>query len=465
MPILFLSYTKKDRILANRIAIDLRHAGRSVWHDESENLLGHDVLDPRYDGIRNSHFLAFLITTDFVESTWVREQLNETVVQQIEKNGACIIPLLFQNCPTPDALKGEHPVDFRASYEKGLDQLLRVVTMTAFPKELAEKKTELEGLFISKKDDVESLARLMLTPEKGKNEEIKLSEHFADKNIATLEATIHDCISILDHLISIEDSESILLDYYSEARELSAMILDYNKESLYFAYLLENSPVTIHNLIMQGIASANAGLKERAINSFRSAIRLFCEAQNLSPDDPETWEASLIKLVYTITRHIRVELTYAKLYRNLIMFRDKVKLIERLGTVMDCFDEALERESVFTFEKESSCFNYGKLLAVIGLTKRALVYLRKAQQLGSTEAEFVEAGIDITALEEGIETMERSKRQGGEQTLHITPIQLPNFFLQFGQPPQEFEEVIKKAAPEFFKEVIEDYEVFEKPRS
>ncbi|MCD6353279.1 MAG: hypothetical protein J7M06_03605, partial [Proteobacteria bacterium] len=89
-------------------------------------------------------------------------------------------------------------------------------------------------------------------------------------------------------------------------------------------------------------------------------------------------------------------------------------------------------------------------------------YLAKAKQLGCLDSEFKEAGIDIALLEQETKKMEKDIKDGVEQNLHLSVIQFPNFFLQFGYPPQNFEDMIKNSAPDFYKEIIEDYKVFEK---
>jgi len=462
MPNLFLSYASQDKDLANKLVVDLRNAGISVWVDKNERLAGHDTVDEVYDGIRNSQFLALLLTPELIQSKWLSQELDTARVEAIEKDGVTIIPLIFKNSSIPEVLKTKKYIDFKGDYESGLTQFLQVFTTPAFPREIAEKKLELEDILNKSKKEIDSLARLMLTPKKLGENKYTAPEHYSDKNIEKLKNKIIHSINLLDHLISIEDSEDFLLNYYGEARELSSMILDYKRESLYFTYLLANSPVNIHNLIMQGIANANAGQKIRGVDSFSKAIRLYFEFQQPPGDDAGKFETSLIKFVYTVTRHIRIELTYTKPFRDLIIFKDKEKLIDRLERTMDCLDAALGKESIFAFEEEASCFNYGKLLAVIGLTKRALTYLAKAKQLGCLDSEFKEAGIDIALLEQETKKMEKDIKDGVEQNLHLSVIQFPNFFLQFGYPPQNFEDMIKSSAPDFYKEIIEDYKVFEK---
>jgi len=464
MPNLFLCYASRDKDLANKLVIDLRNAGISVWLDKDESLLGHDTVDDVYDGIRNSQFFALLLTPELIKSTWLSQELDAGKVKTIEKDVATIIPLLLKNSNIPEALKSKEYIDFRDDYENGLNQLIQSFPEITFPKDIVDDKLRLEETLLKRKETIEALSRLMLTPQQDENNKYKVPEHYSDENIKKLKNKIIHSLNLLDHLISIEDSKDVLLKYYGEARELSSMILNYKRESLYFIYLLANSPLNIHNLIMQGIANVNAGLRSRSIESFRKAIRLFFEFQPKSHDNPENLESSLIKFVYTVTRHIRIELTYAKPFRDLIIFKDKKKIIDRLEKTMDCLDAALEKESIFSFKEEASCFNYGKLLATIGLTKRALTYLAKAKQLGSLDSEFEEAGINIALLEEQTEKMATTIKDEAAPKVQLSVIQFSNFFFQFGYPPQNFEDMIKNSAPDFYKEIIEDYDVFEKSK-
>ena len=56
--------------------------------------------------------------------------------------------------------------------------------------------------------------------------------------------------------------------------------------------------------------------------------------------------------------------------------------------------------------------------------------------------------------------MEKSLRSNTEISVECNSIQLPNFFVQFGTPPNGLEEIIKSTSPGFYQEVVVDNEVF-----
>jgi hypothetical protein len=114
MPDIFLSYSTKDKALANALVNDLRKNGISVWYDADEILVGHDIVDKVYDGIRNSKYLAILLTPNSINSKWVKQELNYAKVLQIEESQVTILPLLYRDCELPSALRTKKYADLAA---------------------------------------------------------------------------------------------------------------------------------------------------------------------------------------------------------------------------------------------------------------------------------------------------------------------------------------------------------------
>lgn len=127
----FISYSSKDRRLAETLAADLAGRGLRVWFDKVEILPGHDIIDSVYSAIRNSDFLAVIITRNSVKSKWVKEETEFAKLRQLEAGGITILPLLFGDCETPPHLKNLNHADFRASYGDGLASLLAAVEARA----------------------------------------------------------------------------------------------------------------------------------------------------------------------------------------------------------------------------------------------------------------------------------------------------------------------------------------------
>ena len=467
MPDIFLSYSTKDKVLADDLVNDLRKNGISVWYDADEILVGHDIVDKVYDGIRNSRYLAILLSPNSINSKWVKQELNYAKVLEIEENQVTILPLLYRDCKMPGPLRTKRYADFRTDYATGLAMVLRVLQHESFPRDLGEKRIQLEDLVERQKEEVMKFATNMLEMTEIDEHNLLISDDYNQHNIAKLENKIIKCLNVLDHLISIEDAKHLLLEYHVEAVNLASMISDYKREAQYLEYVVEYGGHILNNLVLKAVANANADQRARSIESFRKAIRLYVEPQR-SNTDINDFSKALAKFVYHVTRHIRLEYVNFKPFRDLIIFRDKERLIERLEKTMNCLDEAFERERTINKRQPYSYLNYAYILNFIGLTKRGLKYLERAKELGVPDSAFDEACLNISDIKREIaeitQKMTSQAKPGGELQINCQIIQMPNFCLQFGVGPNSFEEITEEFAPDFYEEFIRDDEIFMCPR-
>ncbi|MBK9925599.1 MAG: toll/interleukin-1 receptor domain-containing protein [Anaerolineales bacterium] len=122
----FISYSSKDKAIVDKLAHDLLINGLYVWYDSWEILVGHDIIQGVYDGIRSSDYLALVITKNALKSKWVTEELNLAKLREIEEQRTIVLPLLFQPIEIPSVLKTKRYANFTGAYEKGLAELLTV---------------------------------------------------------------------------------------------------------------------------------------------------------------------------------------------------------------------------------------------------------------------------------------------------------------------------------------------------
>jgi tetratricopeptide (TPR) repeat protein len=469
MPDIFVSYSSKDRYHAERLVSDLRVNGISVWYDQNELLVGHNIVDQVYDGIRNSTYLAIILTPHSVVSQWVREEMTFAKVREIEEGKVRILPLLFERCDRPDALRAKKYADFLSDYGTGLNEILRLFKTASFPKGLGEEKIELEDLVNQRIKHINDTATALLDLEQIGERTYALGDDF-HTSLEELRDMVDKGLNLLDHLISIEDSTRLLLHHHWRAAELANILLNYDREVQYLEFIVDRSPVSIDNLFRQAVANAGAGHGARAIDAFRRALRLFFEFEELEGEDDSRWRSALVRFVYRITRHVRLEFmvqdgVQSQLFRDLVVLKDREKLVYRLNSTLACVDEALERELIFDFSKGYGCFNYGILLNYIGLTKHAVDYFKKAKKLGLTDSVFGEASISLRDLERLNRRTAAAMRKDRQQELDCHAMQVANLLTQFGAPPDSFERIAKKMGPGSYAEFVENDSVFwrEKP--
>lgn len=125
-PKVFLSHSRTDKALAERLARDLTASGVDVWYAEWEIAPG-DSLRRKIDaGIEGaSHFLV-LLTPNSLKSEWVQTELDAGMVRRI--NGHCkLIPIVHEirDEEVPATLAGILWVRLEeADYTDGLRKLL-----------------------------------------------------------------------------------------------------------------------------------------------------------------------------------------------------------------------------------------------------------------------------------------------------------------------------------------------------
>jgi hypothetical protein len=126
----FISHAKRNRQRALRLATNIRNSGIDVWFDEWEALVGHGLADQIYDGIRASDYVLVLLTRRSVRSRWVKQELDLAKTREVEKGGTVIVPLLYEDCEIPLALKAKVFADFRRSFDHGFDKLTALFRQT-----------------------------------------------------------------------------------------------------------------------------------------------------------------------------------------------------------------------------------------------------------------------------------------------------------------------------------------------
>jgi TIR domain-containing protein len=120
---LFLSYSRRDREFAERLAGDLQERGIAVWWDWWEMEVGDTLPRKIEEAISGSAWLAVVLSPDSVASPWVQTELDLARTLEIEGR-LLILPVLYRSCGIPLSLRSRVWADFTSSYEAGLESLL-----------------------------------------------------------------------------------------------------------------------------------------------------------------------------------------------------------------------------------------------------------------------------------------------------------------------------------------------------
>src|SRR5215475_2941868 len=118
----FFSYSRQDTTFVEKLAKDLRERGAAVWLDQLD-------IDPgqRWDSAVE-HALAtcprmlVVLSPAAVESTNVMDEVSFALEEH-----KLVIPVLYRDCKIPFRLRRVQYIDARTDYERGLQELLRML--------------------------------------------------------------------------------------------------------------------------------------------------------------------------------------------------------------------------------------------------------------------------------------------------------------------------------------------------
>ena len=98
-----------------------------MWFDQWEIRVGDSLLGRIGGGIRSNDFLMVLLSPDSVKSEWVKKELSEAMSREIAEKRVVVLPVLVRDCEIPPFLTDKRYADFRADYERGLDELIEAI--------------------------------------------------------------------------------------------------------------------------------------------------------------------------------------------------------------------------------------------------------------------------------------------------------------------------------------------------
>jgi TIR domain len=129
-PKVFVSHASDDKArFVLRFAEKLRSKGIDAWVDKWEILPGDSLVDKIFEeGLKDAVAVIIVLSKNSVNKPWVREELNASVVQKIEKQTK-IIPVVIDDCEIPAALQSTvwERVRDLANFDQELDRIVAAI--------------------------------------------------------------------------------------------------------------------------------------------------------------------------------------------------------------------------------------------------------------------------------------------------------------------------------------------------
>lgn len=125
--IAFLSHSSADKPFIRQLAADLTANGIGVWLDEQRIRVGDSIPDKIAQGLAESDYFLIGMSNKSSESAWVKKELNNALMTEMQRRNVHILPLKLDDSPMPHIIAEKKYADFSKSYKSGLDELLRAL--------------------------------------------------------------------------------------------------------------------------------------------------------------------------------------------------------------------------------------------------------------------------------------------------------------------------------------------------
>lgn len=123
----FLSHSSLDKPFVRQLAADLTAAGVTVWLDEQRIKVGESIPEKISQGLAESDYFLLAVSKASVESEWVKKELNNALINEVQRRAVHVLPLKLDEAEIPSVISDKKYADFSHSYKSGLDDILRAL--------------------------------------------------------------------------------------------------------------------------------------------------------------------------------------------------------------------------------------------------------------------------------------------------------------------------------------------------
>jgi hypothetical protein len=122
----FISYSWKDRSVAEGIEVCLTACGVDVWLDQREIRVGDSIPLRVSEGLTESQYIILLMSENSMSSPWVQREWLSMLLREINSRATTLLPARLDDCEIPLLISDKLYADFRNGFLKGMSGLLNV---------------------------------------------------------------------------------------------------------------------------------------------------------------------------------------------------------------------------------------------------------------------------------------------------------------------------------------------------
>lgn len=132
MPI-FISYSHKDKVFVDKLAIQLVRRNVNVWLDRWELSVGDSLIEKVQEAVDGSSALLVILSKSSTASEWCKKELSAGLLRELEERRVVVLPVMLEDCDVPVFARGKVFADFRTDFDVGLRALVEGVAKVTNP--------------------------------------------------------------------------------------------------------------------------------------------------------------------------------------------------------------------------------------------------------------------------------------------------------------------------------------------
>lgn len=125
---IFISHNHQDKPFVNKLAKELSSYGITSWVDESEIHYGESLVKKISETIEQIDCVIAVISSNSVNSNWVRQELDWAMTKEIKNQRVVVIPIIIEKIDIPFFLSSKYYADF--TNDKEYQNLIKKLAMS-----------------------------------------------------------------------------------------------------------------------------------------------------------------------------------------------------------------------------------------------------------------------------------------------------------------------------------------------